>query len=260
MTTDLQSIGLGFNSFQDAIQAAIATEHLSVIGEVRGGQLVRFEDPSGARLHILGVEPFSTFPGFNGTTTVTAHVSSIDDVLALIEIVGDDPSQDTFDKVIHTASCALAQGPLLVDEGTQTFEHVSLSALASSFTIDADAAAFAERTGKTANIQNFVGADAVVGNATGSKSPSAEIELAGVVNSSVKKINELTGQKYWMVHLALPVPMDVLVPGMPDQEPPQPGMVVSGSFVLTGDVIAPSGCGDSCGGSCSCGSGGCGGH
>lgn len=260
MTTDLKSIGLGFDSFQDAIQAAIATEHLSVIGEVRGGQLVRYEDPSGARLHILGVEPFSTFPGFNGTTTVTAHVSSIDDVLALIEIVGDDPSQDTFDKVIHTASCALAQGPLLVDEGTQTFEHVSLSALATEYAIDETAEQYTERTGQKPELQNFVGADAVVGESNGNTAPSATVELAGIVNSSIKKVNELTGQKYWMAHLALPVPMDVLVPGNTGEEPPQPGMVISGSFVLTGDVIAPSGCGDSCGGGCSCGSGGCGGH
>ena len=42
------------------MEAAIASDNLSVIGEVRGGQLVRFEDSSGARLHILGVEPFST--------------------------------------------------------------------------------------------------------------------------------------------------------------------------------------------------------
>ena len=49
MTSDLKSIGLDYPRWQDAIEAAINTEHLSVIGEVRGGQLVRFEDPSGAR-------------------------------------------------------------------------------------------------------------------------------------------------------------------------------------------------------------------
>ena len=33
-------------------------------------------------------------------------------------------SADNFDQVIATACCALSQGPLLVDEGTQTFESV----------------------------------------------------------------------------------------------------------------------------------------
>lgn len=261
MTTDLRSIGLDFPQWQDAIEAAIATNHLSVIGEVRGGQLVRFEDPSGARLHILGVEPYSTYAGFAGEPTVTAHVSSLDDVLALVEIIGDDPSQDTFDQVIENACCVLAQGPLIVDEGTQTFEHVALSALATDFAIDESEQAYSERTGsdeKPAK-QDFVGARAVVGDLAGKAAPSAIVELAGVVNNSRKRVNELTGQKFWALNLALPTPMEVLVPG--GDIAPQPGMVVSGIFLLTGDIIAPQGCGGGCGdGGCGCGDGGCGGH
>lgn len=256
MTTDLASIGLDYPRWQDAISAAIGTEHLSVIGEVRGGQLVRFEDPSGARLHILGVEPFSTFAGYAGETTVTAHVSSVDDVLALVEVVGDDPSADNFDQVIATACCALSQGPLLVDEGTQSFESVALSALATDFHLDPDEAAYSQRTGEAPKMQEFIGAEAVVGSLVGSQAPSAEVELAGVINSSLKRVNELTGQKFWVLNLALPIPMQVLVPG--GEIAPQPGMVLSGKFVLTGDIIAPLGCGGS--GGCGTGGCGCGGH
>ncbi|KGF16957.1 hypothetical protein ACLB3A_01910 [Corynebacterium freneyi] len=260
MTSDLKSIGLDYPRWQDAIEAAIATDHLSVIGEVRGGQLVRFEDPSGARLHILGVEPFSTFAGFAGLTQVTAHVSALDDVLALIEIVGDDPSRPDFDEVVATATCHLAQSPLLVDEGTQTFEHVNLAALAVDAAVDEDAAAFEARTGEQPGDVRFTGAEAVTGAAAGSTSPDASATLSGVVNSATKRTNRLTGQDFWLVHLDVPVPLDVVIPADVDAAP-QPGTVVSGTFLLAGEVIAPQGCGDSCGdGGCGCGSGGCGGH
>lgn len=257
MTSDLKSIGLDYPRWQDAIEAAIATEHLSVIGEIRGGQLVRFEDPSGARLHILGVEPFSTFSGFSGLTQVTAHVSALDDVLALVEVVDDDPSSPSFDEVTHTATCNLAQSPLLVDEGTQTFEHVNLAALAVDVTVDADAAAYADRTGAKPGECRFTGAEAVVGGSAGTRAPDASAFISGVVNAAVRRTNRTTGQEFWFVHVDAPVPMDLCLPG--DLDPaPAVGAVVSGDFVMVGDVIAPSGCGDSCGdGGCGCGSGGC---
>ncbi|MCG7269066.1 hypothetical protein QP995_04210 [Corynebacterium sp. MSK032] len=259
MTTDLRSIGMDYPSWRDAMEAAIASDNLSVIGEVRGGQLVRFEDSSGARLHILGVEPFSTYAGFAGSPTVTAHVSSVDDVLALVEIVEDDPSSDNFDKVIEVATCLLSQGPMIVDAGTQTFEHVALSALATDFTLDASIEEYEKRTGATPTTLDFEGAKAIVGDQVGKTSPSATVKLAGVINNSRKHVNELTGKKFWVLNLALPTPMDVLVPG--GDEAPQPGMVVSGTFSLTGEIIPPQGCGGGCGdGGCGCGDGGCGGH
>ncbi|MDO5029223.1 MAG: hypothetical protein Q4E11_01395 [Corynebacterium sp.] len=259
MTTDLRSIGMDYSNWREAMEAAIASDNLSVLGEVRGGQLVRFEDPSGARLHMLGVEPFSTYAGFAGDPTVTAHVSSVDDVLALVEIVGDDPSSEDFDKVIEIACCVLAQGPMIVDAGTQTFEHVALSALATDYAFDESAEEYEKRTGEKPNKLNFVGAKPLIGKQAGATSPSAAVELAGVINNSRKHVNELTGKKFWVLNLALPTPMDVLVPG--GDVAPQPGMVVSGKFLLTGEIIAPQGCGGGCGdGGCGCGDGGCGGH
>lgn len=159
------------------MEAAIASDNLSVIGEVRGGQLVRFEDSSGARLHILGVEPFSTYAGFAGSPTVTAHVSSVDDVLALVEIVEDDPSSDNFDKVIEVATCLLSQGPMIVDAGTQTFEHVALSALATDFTLDASIEEYEKRTGATPTTLDFEGAKAIVGDQVGKASPLSLIHI-----------------------------------------------------------------------------------
>ena len=39
--TEMQAIGLDFERWQDAVEAAIATDRLAVTGEVRGGQLFR---------------------------------------------------------------------------------------------------------------------------------------------------------------------------------------------------------------------------
>ncbi len=247
MTQDLRSIGLDYPKWQDAIEAAFGSGNLSVIGEPRGGQLVRFEDPSGARLHILTVEPFPTFAGFAGSTHVTAHVSGLDDVLALVEIVGDDPSSDTFDQVLGTAVCALAQGPLIVDEGTQTFEHVNLAALA----VDV---AVSNGEGKKSHC-SFTGAEAITAN-SGSQQPSASARLGGEVERAERRVNALTGQEFWVVVLDLPFSMEVLLPVSAAPEL-HTGDFLEGTFLLVGDILAPQGCGT--GGGCGgCGGGGCG--
>ena len=161
---------------------------------------------------------------------------------------------------VATATCHLAQSPLLVDEGTQTFEHVNLAALGIDATVDVDAAAYETRTGEKPGGVRFTGAEAVTGAAAGTKAPDASATLSGVVNAAVKRVNRLTGQEFWVLHLDVPLPLDVLVSADVFPEP-QIGTVVSGDFLLVGEVIAPQGCGDSCGdGGCGCGSGGCGGH
>ena len=40
MSNDLLAIGMGFQKWQDAVEAAINTNNLAVSGEVRGGQLI----------------------------------------------------------------------------------------------------------------------------------------------------------------------------------------------------------------------------
>ena len=42
VSTDLSALGLSFNKWQDAVEAAIATDRLAVVGEVRGGQLIQY--------------------------------------------------------------------------------------------------------------------------------------------------------------------------------------------------------------------------
>ncbi|WP_448850935.1 hypothetical protein [Corynebacterium sp. 335C] len=256
MNSDLQSIGLGFDTWQDAIEAAIGSDDLSVFGEVRGGQLVRFEDPSGAQLLILGVEPFSTYAGFAGQSRLTGHVSPVNDVLALIDVVDDVPTSPTYEKPLTSLTCNLAQGPMIVDEPTLSFETVSLTALALSVRVFETAEDYEERMGRRPGRFYSTGAAPILHPGESSGQPDASAELSGVVRSSERRVNSLTGDEFWVVHLNAPVPMDVTLPG--DVEPePAPGTVVSGDFMMVGEVMAPAGCGGDGGG---CGSGSCGCH
>ena len=109
ISSDLASIGLAFDKWQDAVESAIATNRLAVTGEVRGGQLIQYADPSGAQLNILAVEPFATFAGFDAVTRTYAHITPLNDVVALADIV--DPRGGA----IASATINLAQEPLLVD-------------------------------------------------------------------------------------------------------------------------------------------------
>ena len=93
MSEDLASIGLRYDRWQDAVEAAIASGQLSVTGEVRGGQLIQFADPSGACINILAVEPFATWAGFESTTDALGHVNMITDVLAFCDVVTGDGEQ-----------------------------------------------------------------------------------------------------------------------------------------------------------------------
>jgi len=110
VSTDLSALGLSFNKWQDAVEAAIATDRLAVVGEVRGGQLIQYTDPSGAQLNILAVEPFATFAGFESVTRTYAHITPLNDVVALADVV--DPRGNA----MASLTVNLAQEPLLVDD------------------------------------------------------------------------------------------------------------------------------------------------
>ncbi|MBV7295285.1 hypothetical protein KRX51_05040 [Corynebacterium sp. TAE3-ERU12] len=252
MSTDLQSIGFGTSDWRETIEAAIATYRLSVIGEVRDGQLVRYDDPSGAQLYILGVEPFSTYTGFASSSTITGHVSPVDDVLSVVDITDDVPSSPNFEKTVCSLTAHIAQGPMIVEAGTQSFEQVALTGLALDITTDASADAYAERTGNRPGTFNPVGAAPVL--RAGGGVPNACAVISATVSSVDRRANALTGENFYHATItAGPVPMDFCV-STDDVPTLEPGMVVSGTVQMVGEIIPPAGCGDGCG----CGSGGCG--
>ena len=192
--TEMQAIGLNFERWQDAVEAAIASDRLAVTGEVRGGQLIQFTDPSGAQLNILAVEPFATFIGFDAVTQGFAHVEMVNDVLALLEII------DPFGTTIAQATANLAQGPLLVDEPLQQWQQISLTAMGLDVRTYDSAAAYEAAEGEFPALFESAGAK-VISSGSGAKVPTPAASFAARVMESEWRTNELTGEKF--AHLVM---------------------------------------------------------
>ena len=242
---DLAAIGLGFAKWQDAVERAIATEHLAVTGEVRGGQLIQYSDPSGAQLNILAVEPFATFAGFDSVTRGYAHITPLNDVVSLADIV--DPHGNT----ITSITVNLAQGPLVVEEATLQWQELGLTALVLAHERYASTESFlANNPGATLGAVVSPGAEAVANGAA--TAPDAAAEFSARVLDAEYRTSELTGQRFIHATVDGAFPFDIC---LPDGELPERDSVIAGSAVLTGAIPAPGaggGCGG-CGGSCGCG-------
>ncbi|OHQ53533.1 hypothetical protein HMPREF2617_09585 [Corynebacterium sp. HMSC070H05] len=244
MSNDLAAIGLNFDKWQDAVEAAIATDRLAVTGEVRGGQLIQYADPSGAQLNILAVEPFATFAGFDSVTRAYAHVTPINDVVALADVV--DPRGNA----MASLTVNLAQGPLLVDEPTLQWQELSVSALALSVENYTSTDAYlALHPGAVVGTVTSPGAEALASGAA--STPDAQAEFSGRVLDAEYRTSELTGQRFIHVSVDAAFPFDVC---LPDGDLPSRDSVIAGTAVMAGSIPTPTGggCGG-CGGSCGCG-------
>lgn len=247
MSTDLKSIGLGFGQWQDAVEAAAATNQLSVAGEVRGGQLVQYQDSSGAIINILAVEPFSTYAGFESVTQAFGNVTMVDDVLAYCEVL------DPHGKIMNAVTVNLAQGPLLADLPMQEWQQLGITALMVEYRIYEDEAAYTSITGQP--VGQFVSEGAqVVANGSGAAVPDAGAEFSARVLEADYRRSQLTGERF--IHLTVDgaFPFDICMPDA-DQLPKR-DEIIAGSAVMTGLVLSPmgGGCGGGgCGGSCGCG-------
>ncbi|WIM66789.1 hypothetical protein QP027_06515 [Corynebacterium breve] len=245
MSSDLKSIGLMYDKWQDAVEAAIATNHLAVVGEVRGGQLIQFNDGSGAQINILAVEPFATYAGFDSTTRTYAHVTMLNDVVAYCDII------DPHGNVITSVTVNLAQGPLIADEPTQQWQEMGVTALAIDVQRYESVDAYLQATGGVLGMILSEGAQAVSAG-SGSIVPDASASFSARVLEAEYRNNQLTGQRFIHVSVDGAFPFDVC---LPDGDLPERDSVVAGTALLTGALIAPAGCGGGgCGGSCGCGS------
>lgn len=244
ISNDLAAIGLNFDKWQDAVEAAIATDRLAVTGEVRGGQLIQYADPSGAQLNILAVEPFATFAGFDSVTRAYAHVTPINDVVALADVV--DPRGNA----MASLTVNLAQGPLLVDEPTLQWQELSVTALALSVENYTSTDAYlALHSGAVVGTVTSPGAEALASGAA--STPDAQAEFSGRVLDAEYRTSELTGQRFIHVAVDAAFPFDVC---LPDGDLPSRDSVIAGTAVMAGSIPTPTGggCGG-CGGSCGCG-------
>lgn len=235
---------MNFPRWQDCVEAAIASDKLAVIGEVRGGQLIEYTDGSGAQIFILAAEPFTTFSGFDSTSVHDAHVSMINDVLALCDLVNDEGYH------IATVAAHLAQGPLLVDEPTQQWQHLKLSAIAVDTQLYPSSA---EATAAGHNPHVLVSHGAELVESGKAQAPDASATLSVEIFDATVRTNELTGTKFIHAVAKDPFLIDICLPF--EGTIPQDGSVVSGTFLLTSEIKPPAGCGGDGG----CGSGGCGG-
>lgn len=251
ITKDLSSIGMSFTRWQDAVEAAIASNQLEVTGEVRGGQLIQFADPSGAQLNILAVEPFATFAGFASTTRSYAHVSMVNDVVGFCEIV------DPMGNVITSVTANIAQGPLLVDESTLQWQEMGFTALGVDVQHYASVDDYLSATGEILGTIVSEGAEIVSGGKPAT--PDAAARFSARVLEAEHRTNALTGERF--IHLSVDgaFPFDVVVPADAfGGELPERNSVVAGTAVLAASVMMAAGCGGGCGGGG--GSCGCGGH
>lgn len=246
MSTDLKSIGLGFDRWQDAVEAAIATDRLEVTGEVRDGQLIQYSDNSGAQINILAVEPFSTYAGFDSATRTYGNVTMVNDVLAYLEVM------DPFGKSMMAVTANLAQGPILVDEPTQEWAELGITGLVVGHKVYDSADVYEEVTGQ--NVGQLISEGAqVVAAGNGAAIPDASAEFSARVLNAEYRVNQLTNQRFIYAQVDGAIPFDVCLPD--SNELPQSGNVIVGTAVMTAAVKSPmggGGCGG-CGGSCSCG-------
>lgn len=239
-TTDLSCIGLDLGDWPKTVEAAINSGTLTVVGETNGGQLVQFNDPSGARISILTSEPYAVFSGFNGSTVVTAHVTMVNDVLALLDVVNDEGFHLT------SLTVNLAQGPILVDAEPLQFEGVEITAMAIDASVTQDSAEPALES---------LGAQ-LIDAGSGSAVPDASARLTAPVVRADYRTTELTGQRFIHAVVHEPLPMDICLPDAPTL--PEKGDVITGTVMLTGSVALPASAGCGGGGGCGCGGGGCG--
>ena len=250
-SSELAAIGMGFPRWQEAVEAAIKTDRLAVTGEIRGGQLIQYTDPSGAQLNILAVEPYATFIGFKALTTNFGNVTMVNDVLALIDVV------DQFGDPKATVTANLAQGPLLVEEDTQEWQQLDLAAMGLDVKAYPSVDSYVEQTGENPDRLDSEGAE-IVSSGSGAKAPTPAIDFSGRVVESMRLDNELTGQQFIHVVLDGKIPFDLCLPDS-FGDLPQKGTVLAGRALLTAAIAAPAGgCGS--GGGCGCGGCGCGGH
>ena len=211
---------------------------------MRGGQLIQYADPSGAQLNILAVEPFATFAGFDSVTRAYAHVTPINDVVALADVV--DPRGNA----MASLTVNLAQGPLLVDEPTLQWQELSVTALALSVENYTSTDAYlALHPGAVVGTVTSPGAEALASGAA--STPDAQAEFSGRVLDAEYRTSELTGQRFIHVAVDAAFPFDVC---LPDGDLPSRDSVIAGTAVMAGSIPTPTGggCGG-CGGSCGCG-------
>ena len=184
MIPELRSIGMDFPKWQEALEAAYGSGNLGVSGEVRGGQVLQFDDPSGARMVVLAVEPFGSFASYSGGAATTAHLSMLNDIVGVLDVVDDNPALHIAGQqapTIASLTATIAQGPLLVDAPTLEYHQFHIGALANSVRVYGDSTEFAKDGGLKVGVVDSKGLQDINSPAT---APHATAEIAVVATAA----------------------------------------------------------------------------
>ncbi|MDN6438164.1 MAG: hypothetical protein L0K27_01710 [Corynebacterium nuruki] len=266
MIPELRSVGLDFLRWQDALEAAYGSGALRVTGEVEDGQVLQYDDPSGARLVILAAPPYGSFASFSGGVGTTAHLSMVNDIVGVLDIVADTPllqigAQDA--PVLATLTATVAQGALLAESGELSYQPVQLTALAADLAVyagpDEAARAGVLRVGV---VDSRGAADLNSGGVT----PHAAATVALEVVEAERRTTALTGQPFWVCRVQAPFDFTVVLSatagadgadGSGDAVTVEPGSILAGEVQFTATATDPAACSGGCGDGCGSGSCGC---
>lgn len=267
MIAEMKSVGLDFPRWQDALEAAYGSGQLFVSGEVRGGQVLQYNDPSGAAIVVLAVEPFGTFVSHLGESNSSGHVSMVNDIIGVIDVLDDSPSLQTSAQPAPTVAeltATIAQGPMLADGKALEYQPLHIAALATQIDVFSDP-----------SLLQAGGHDEPVGTIesfglrqlnSGATAPHAGARVVVEATAVRRQTNQLTGQDFWECSVHSPFDFSVLIPAdhadlatvaTDAQGKPQP-IVLAGTVQFTAMVASAPGCGG--GGECGCGGGGCAHH
>ena len=265
MIAELTSVGLEFPQWQDALEAAYASGRLAVTGEVEGGQVLQYDDPSGSRLVILAAPPYGSFASYSGGVGASAHISMINDIVGVLDVVDDSPALQTRNQeapVIASLTATVAQGPMLSEVTGMQYQPVEITALAVDVSLFTDATFFAAAGGTTVGTVESIGLSEMNSGAT---TPHAKARIAVETTEVTKRTSELTGQSFWECTVHAPFDFSVVIPesagdltalleGTDGSTRP---LILSGDVAFTATTVAAASC--ATGGGCGSGDCGCGG-
>ena len=262
MIAELSSVGLQFPQWQDALEAAYASGRLAVTGEVEGGQVLQYDDPSGSRLVILAAPPYGSFASYTGGIGASAHISMINDIVGVLDIVDDSPALQTSNQdapVIASLTATVAQGPMLSEVTGMQYQPIEITALAVDVSLFTDATFFAAAGGSAVGTVDSIGLSEMN---SGAATPHAKARIAVETTEVNRRTSELTGQSFWECTVHAPFDFTVVLPeSVGDlatliQSPTgqvRP-LILSGDVAFTATTVAAA----SCAGGGGCGSGDCG--
>lgn len=264
---ELTAVGLNFPKWQDALEATYASGRLGVAGEVREGQVLQFDDSSGARLVILTAEPYATFASFAGGVEASGHLSMVNDMIGVIDVVDDSPFLQISGQsapTVASLTATIAQGPLLADGDALDYQRLQISALATGVDVYTDPTFFAQITTGETRIGS-VDSQGLADINSATITPHATATIAVETTSVVKRTNALTGQSFWVAGVRSPFEFSVVLPeSVGDLAAAVVGedgrirpIILAGQVQFTATLVEAAGCG---GDGCGSGSCGCGGH